>query len=134
MSRILVVDDHAHIRELLRINLQKRGYTVIALENYEQALRIMSEEHPDLLILDVMMPEGLMDGWEFLRSIREHPVWCDLPVIMLTALGMPRHRMIGTEILKADEYIVKPPDMGELLKIIKRLINETTGKRSTATH
>ncbi len=126
-NKIFVVDDDASIRELLEINLKYRGYEVSTAANGKEALRILKNDIPDLVILDVMMPE--MDGWELCKILRDDHQFNNTKIIMLTAKGQDKDRMIGKEILKADEYITKPFDMDDLIRVIRAMTGETeTGK------
>ena len=107
-DKILVVDDDAYVRRSLAAVLEEEGYAVITAGDGATALRLLYAEKPDLVILDVMMPD--MDGWEVCRRIRE---LADLPVIMLTARGQVKDRVRGLD-LGADDYLVKPVALAEL--------------------
>ncbi len=120
MPRVLVVDDDKSIRELLVVNLGKRGFLVEALGDSRKALDAIAEGNPDLVILDVMMPD--VDGWEICKVIRDNPRFDRIKILMLTARDSPRDRMIGKEILKADEYMTKPFDLDALMEAIRRLL------------
>lgn len=102
--KILIADDEERMRRLVSDFLKKQGYSVIEADNGKQALELFNsmEQAISLVILDVMMPE--MDGWEVLRSIREHS---RIPVIMLTAKSTETDELLGFG-LGADEYISKP--------------------------
>ena len=103
-EKILVVDDDKNICELLRLYLVKEGYSVTMAHDGEAALTDFDKLHPDLVLLDVMMP--VMDGWEVCRKIRAKD---NTPIIMLTAKGETYDKVLGLE-LGADDYIVKPFD------------------------
>jgi two-component system, OmpR family, alkaline phosphatase synthesis response regulator PhoP len=120
--KIAVVDDDEYVRELVAVNLQKRGYAVITVGDSTQALAIIEANHPDLVILDIMMPN--VDGWEILKLIKDNEQFNDMKVLMLTARTSPKDQMIGKEILNADEYMMKPFDIADLLNAVKRLIDE----------
>lgn len=117
----MVIDDDPVIRELLYFNLYVRGYEVIAFSSGQKALEVLPQERPDLILLDVMMPD--MDGWEVLKILRDHYEYGDVKILMLTARSTERDKLIGKSILKADEYVTKPFDMEELLKLIAKLLN-----------
>lgn len=119
--KIMIIDDDPVIRELLEFNLSIRGYDVIAFESGLLALESFSIEKPDLILLDVMMPD--MDGWEVLKILRDHYEYSDVKIIMLTARSTMRDKLIGKSILKADEYITKPFDLNELLSQIEQLLS-----------
>jgi twitching motility two-component system response regulator PilH len=113
MSTVLVVDDETDIRELVRLNLELDGHTVIAAANGVEALEFAVGEHPDVVVLDVMMPE--MDGWETLAQMKSSidPVIAHIPVIMLTAKADDLDRIRGG-IEGAIRYLTKPFSPNEL--------------------
>jgi DNA-binding response OmpR family regulator len=120
-ATILIVDDDSNIRELLFVNLTAAGYTVDTAINGADALAILTEKSPDIIILDVMMPE--IDGWEVCKVIRDTHTGHTMPkIIFLTARDTDRDKMIGKNILKGDEYITKPFDMDHLFAVIERLL------------
>ena len=89
-KKILIVEDEANIRELLRLYLEREGYTVLEAENGVEGIKKWKSDKPDMLLLDVMMP--VMDGWEVCREIRAES---DVPIIMLTAKGETADRVSG---------------------------------------
>jgi two-component system KDP operon response regulator KdpE len=114
--RILIVDDEPGLRELVRINLEHEGYSVLQAANGVECLSIVREEQPDLVILDVMMPE--MDGWETCKKLRE---FTTIPVLMLTARVQSSDVVTGLD-SGADDYLVKPFNMDELMARIRALL------------
>ncbi len=116
---ILIVDDEARIRDFVRMNLELEHYSVIEAGNGLEALEKLRENLPDLVILDVMMPE--MDGFETLRAIREVST---IPVIMLTVRQSEQDRIHGLD-LGADDYIAKPFSPRELLSRIRALLRRS---------
>jgi DNA-binding response OmpR family regulator len=119
--KIMIIDDDPVIRELLYFNLSVRGYKVISCASGQKALEMFSQEKPDLILLDVMMPE--MDGWEVLKILRDH-YDRDIKILMLTAKGTERDKLIGKSILKADEYVTKPFDLESLLNLIAKSLQQ----------
>jgi DNA-binding response OmpR family regulator len=109
MKTILVVDDKASVRMLVREYLTAEGFRVVTAENGQTALYTARQEKPDLILLDIMMPE--MDGFAFIRSLRKES---DTPVILLTAKLEESDKVIGLE-LGADDYVTKPFGMRELV-------------------
>ena len=101
-EKILIVDDDNNICELLRLYLNKEGYQISLAYDGQAAVEAFEQQHPDLVLLDVMMPK--MDGWEVLKTIRKYS---QVPVIMLTARGEERDELQGFA-LGVDEYISKP--------------------------
>ena len=97
-KKILIVEDEANIRELLRLYLEREGYTVLEAENGVEGIKKWKSDKPDMLLLDVMMP--VMDGWEVCKEIRAES---DVPIIMLTAKGETADRVSGLE-MGADDY------------------------------
>jgi DNA-binding response OmpR family regulator len=109
LKTILVVDDKASVRTLVREYLTAEGFRVITAENGQNALYAARQEKPDLVLLDIMMPE--MDGYEFIRAYRRES---SIPVILLTAKMEETDKVLGLE-LGADDYITKPFGMKELV-------------------
>ena len=116
---ILVVDDEAPIVEILKFNLTKSGYRVLAAYDGEEGYRLATSEKPDLILLDVMLPK--MDGFEVCKKIREKH---STPIIMLTARDEEVDKVLGLE-LGADDYITKPFSVRELLARVKANIRRT---------
>ena len=112
-KKILIVEDEANIRELLRLYLEREGYTVLEAENGVEGMKKWKSDKPDMLLLDVMMP--VMDGWEVCKEIRAES---DVPIIMLTAKGETADRVSGLE-MGADDYIVKPLEMPEVIARVR---------------
>ncbi len=112
-KKILIVEDEANIRELLRLYLEREGYTVLEAENGVEGIKKWKSDKPDMLLLDVIMP--VMDGWEVCREIRAES---DVPIIMLTAKGETADRVSGLE-MGADDYIVKPLEMPEVIARVR---------------
>jgi DNA-binding response OmpR family regulator len=116
---ILIVDDDPNVRELIRVNLAAHAYDVLAAADGSEAVRAVEQKVPELIILDVMMPE--MDGWEVCKLVRDK--YQDaIKIIMLTAKDTARDKIIGKNILKADEYLTKPFDIDDLLATVHRLL------------
>jgi two-component system, OmpR family, alkaline phosphatase synthesis response regulator PhoP len=113
---ILVVDDKANVRTLVREYLTEQGFRVLTAENGQNALYAARQEKPDLILLDIMMPE--MDGLEFIRAYRKES---DKPIILLTARLEESDKVIGLE-LGADDYITKPFGMRELVARIHTVL------------
>ena len=115
-KKILVVEDEKAISDILVFNLQREGYDTLAAYDGAEGLRCALEEAPDLILLDVMLPE--MDGFEVCRRVRAEK---DTPIIMLTAKGEVEDRIIGLE-LGADDYLVKPFSPRELVARVRALL------------
>jgi len=110
---ILVVDDEKPIADILQFNLQKEGYTIYCAYDGEEALKMVEEVQPDLLILDIMIPKR--DGMEVCREVRKK---YEMPIIMLTAKDSEIDKVLGLE-LGADDYVTKPFSTRELIARVK---------------
>ena len=120
MPRVLVVDDEIGIVRLIQVNLERQGYQVETASNGAEALEKIRRERPNLLVLDVMMPE--MNGFELLTIIRSDPALADMPVIMLTAKAQDADVFKGYQ-LQADMYLTKPFNPSELIAFVKRILS-----------
>jgi DNA-binding response OmpR family regulator len=117
--RILVVDDDRNNLKMVAFLLSEEGYEVITAENGRIALDLIDTKHPDLVILDVMMPQ--MDGLEVCRRVRQA---MDIPIIILSAKGETSDKVLGLE-LGADDYLPKPFEPSELLARVKAVLRRT---------
>ena len=113
---ILVVDDEANIRELARLYLEQEGYKVVVAVDGRQALEQVARAAPDLIVLDLMLPE--VDGWEVCRRVRAES---NLPIIMLTARDEDVDKIVGLE-LGADDYVTKPFNPRELVARVRAVL------------
>ena len=118
-QKILIVDDDTNISELISLYLNKECFETRCEENGEDALKAFSEFHPDLILLDLMLPG--MDGYQVCREIRRHS---QTPIIMLSAKGEVFDKVLGLE-LGADDYIIKPFDSKELVARVKAVLRRT---------
>jgi len=118
---ILVVDDKVNVRTMLREYLTEHGFEVVTAENGRNALFVAREADPDLILLDIMMPE--MDGYGFIRNYRKE---ADAPIILLTAKLEETDKVLGLE-LGADDYVTKPFGMRELVARIRAVLRRANG-------
>lgn len=116
MTTILIIDDDKELTELLNEFLSEHKYKTLIFHNPLEAIDALNKKEPDLILLDIMMPE--MDGFQVLRKIRET---MDLPIIMLTAKGEVSDKVVGLE-LGADDYLAKPFEPRELLARIQSIL------------
>ncbi len=121
-KRVLVVDDDVKTVELVKLYLNRDGYRVLTAYDGIEALRLARESHPDLVVLDIMLPG--MDGLEVCRTIREES---DLPIIMLTARTTDQDRLNGLE-LGADDYVTKPFSPRELAARVRAVLRRLPGE------
>jgi DNA-binding response OmpR family regulator len=116
MKTILIVDDKVSAQRLIADYLAANGFRTVTANNGREALYVARHEKPDLVLLDIMMPE--MDGYEFLRHFRKE---CNTPVIMLTAKMEETDKVVGLE-LGADDYVTKPFGMAELVARVRAVL------------
>ena len=119
ISRILVVDDEPDAVELVSFNLKHAGFEVVAASDGAEAIRKARTHSPDLIILDVMLPE--IDGMEACKLLRRDPATSDIPILMLTARSSEMDRVLGLE-LGADDYVTKPFSPRELVLRVRKLL------------
>lgn len=122
-EKILIVDDEENILELIKFNLQALGYEVLTLNNGSDALNVIRQEKPKLVLLDLMLPG--MDGYDICKEIRKDSSISYIPVIMITAKGEELDKILGLE-LGADDYVSKPFSVRELLARVKAVLRRTS--------
>ncbi|MCP3923640.1 MAG: response regulator [Desulfobacterales bacterium] len=127
-EHILAVDDEEDILELIQFNLNREGYKVSCAISGEDALRKVSTKNPDLILLDLMLPD--LDGFAVARRLKEDPKRRHIPIIMLTAKGEESDIVTGLE-LGADDYIVKPFSPRILIARVRTLLRRIDSKDST---
>ena len=129
MTRILVVEDDRDIAEVVGRYLERAGFAVDLLSSGREALTALAERPPDLIILDLMLPQ--VDGLEICRRIRANEKTAFIPVIMLTARADESDRIVGLE-LGADDYITKPFSPNELVARVRSLLRRTAQQPETS--
>ena len=128
-ERILIADDDPDIVQFVRVNLELEGFEVATAGDGKEALARVIEDPPDLVLLDIMMPE--MDGLSALRRMRAHPAAANTSVILLTARALPDDRVAGLE-LGADDYVTKPFDVEELMARVKAVLRRSQAMRDVS--
>lgn len=123
MTKILVVDDDLAINELIKVNLELQGYSVLQAFNGTEGFALVKQELPALVILDVMMPE--VDGFTVAQRIRQLEETVEIPIIMLTALSELNNKVNGFN-LGVDDYLTKPFEIEELLVRVRALLKRTS--------
>lgn len=124
-NKILIVDDDENICELLNLYLKKDGFDTSIAYNGRQAVELAEKYNPDLILLDIMLPE--LDGWQVCREIRKKS---EVPIIMLTAKGETFDKILGLE-LGADDYVTKPFDTKEVVARIKAVLRRSNDNEKT---
>ena len=123
---VMLVEDEPSLVTMLRYNMEKEGFRVCEAMDGEEALTLLAERNPDLVVLDWMLP--IMSGIEVCRQIRRKPRTRDLPVIMLTARGEEGERVRGLSV-GADDYVVKPFSVPELMARVRALLRRSRPER-----
>jgi len=116
-KKVLVVDDEPDTLELVKLVLESGGFKAELATNGADALVILKESRPDLILLDIMMPD--MDGWDVFRRIKEK--YPKIPIAILTARAQNIDKLLGLHVLKADDYITKPFGKNELIRKVRKL-------------
>ncbi|MCS7152124.1 MAG: response regulator [Endomicrobia bacterium] len=119
MTKILIIEDDLELQDLMRFSFEHAGYSVYQAYNGKEGLERTKEILPDIIILDVLMPE--MNGFEVIEELKKDPQVCLIPVIMLTSLSHTRDKLTGIK-LGADEYLVKPVEPYELIFRVEQLL------------
>ncbi len=120
MNKVLIVDDEKNICELIRLYVEKDGFSTCTANDGLDAIKAFNENNPDIVLLDIMLPKK--DGWQVCREIRNVS---DTPIIMLTAKGETFDKVLGLE-LGADDYIVKPFEPKELIARIRAVLRRSS--------
>lgn len=119
-KKIMIVDDEADTIYLVRSILEAEGFEVVSADSGTECLEMLDTEKPDAILLDIMMPD--MDGWETFHKVKKELP--DVPISILSAKGQKFDRMLGLNVLNADDYIIKPFGAAELVERIKSLLGD----------
>jgi DNA-binding response OmpR family regulator len=122
LKRVVYFEDESDMVELVRIILGREGYHVEGVREGQVGLQAIKEELPDLILLDLMMPD--MDGWEIFRQIKNDEATMNIPIIVITAKAQTVDKVLGLEIAKVDDYISKPFRPHELVERVKKVLSE----------
>lgn len=123
MKKILIVDDQVEVRELVEVTLRIGDFKILQAENGPKALEIARVEKPELILLDVMMPEGGLDGFEVCEQLKKDPETAGLTIIMLTAKGQDVDKERGKQV-GADDYFTKPFSPLELMNKVEEVLGK----------
>ncbi len=129
LQLVMVIEDEKEIRDLVRYNLERAGFRVVAVGDGEEGLERLFGSRPDLLVLDLMLPRR--NGLEILREVRHEPATRELPVIVLTARAAEMDKLLGFE-HGADDYLTKPFSPRELVARVRSLLRRTQPDRGAA--
>jgi DNA-binding response OmpR family regulator len=120
VKHILCVDDEPEMTDLIRLILSRRGFEVKGASGGVEGLELIKQELPDLVLLDLMMPD--MDGWEVYQQMKADEKTRDIPVIVVTAKAQNIDRVLAMHIAKVDDYITKPFSPQELLQSVEKVL------------
>jgi pilus assembly protein CpaE len=129
-EKILIVDDDVQTLRLVGLMLERQGYKILAASNGTQAIGMARSEHPDLILLDVMMPD--VDGYGVARTLRKEPETTDIPILMFTAKAQVEDKIAGYE-SGADDYLTKPIHPAELTAHMRAILSRTKSRATGAT-
>ncbi|MBC8253345.1 MAG: response regulator [Ardenticatenia bacterium] len=121
MKKILIVDDQSEVRELVEVTLRIGPYEILQASSGDEALTITRSERPDLVLLDVMMPDSSVDGFEVCRQIKSDPATRNITVVMITARGQEADLEIGRQ-AGADDYFTKPFSPLQLMNKVEEIL------------
>jgi two-component system response regulator VicR len=119
-KRVLCIEDEQEMIDLIKLILERRGFEVLGAVGGKEGLEVIRREKPDLILLDLMMPE--VDGWEVYRQMKADEQVKDIPVIVVTAKAQSIDKVLGLHIAKVDDYVTKPFGPQELLKSINKVL------------
>jgi len=119
-KKVLCIEDEPEMIDLIKLILERKGFEVLGAVGGKEGLEVIRREMPDLILLDLMMPE--VDGWEVFRQMRADEQLKDIPVIVVTAKAQSIDKVLGLHIAKVDDYVTKPFGPQELLKSVNRVL------------
>lgn len=119
LKRVLCIEDEVEMIELIRLILGREEFEVMGAMGGAQGLEVMTRTRPDLVLLDLMMPD--MDGWEVYRHMKANKELSNIPVIIVTAKAQSIDKALGLKVAKVDDYITKPFGPQELLESVNRI-------------
>lgn len=123
VKHIICIEDELEMIDLIRIILGRREFEVTGANGGREGLRMVREQHPDLVLLDLMMPD--MDGWEVYQQMKADEATRNIPVIVVTAKAQNIDKVLGLHIAKVDDYIAKPFSPQELLASVEKILGAT---------
>jgi len=127
-EKILCIEDEPQMIDLIRLILETQGYRVVAAQGGEEGLEMMLSERPDLILLDIMMPE--MDGGDVYHRMQQEPQLSQIPVIVVTAKAAPIDKVLWMNVAQVDDYVTKPFGTHDLLSSVERVLARRAGRAS----
>jgi DNA-binding response OmpR family regulator len=121
LKRIVYIEDEPEMIDLVRLILGRKGYELVGATSGEAGLELVREELPDVILLDLMMPD--MDGWEVYQHLKAGETTRDIPVIILTAKAQSIDRVLGLHIAKVDDYVSKPFSPQDLVESVRQVLS-----------
>jgi two-component system, OmpR family, response regulator VicR len=125
---IVYIEDDIEMIDLVKLILSRRGFEVKGAHGGREGLDVVQHERPDLILLDLMMPD--VDGWDVYQQLKANEGTRDIPVIVITAKAQPIDRVLGLHIAKVDDYISKPFHPQELIDSIDKVLKANNGKHT----
>ena len=125
-EKILCIEDEPQMIDLIRLILETGGYQVVAAHGGEEGLELMRSEQPDLILLDIMMPE--MDGGDVYHRMQQEPDLIQIPVIVVTAKAAPIDKVLWMNVAQVDDYVTKPFGPADLLASVERVLARRAGR------
>lgn len=119
-KKVLCIEDEPEMIDLIKLILERKGFEVLGAVGGKEGLEVIRREMPDLILLDLMMPE--VDGWEVFRQMRADERLKDIPVIVVTAKAQSIDKVLGLHIAKVDDYVTKPFGPQELLRSVNKVL------------
>ncbi len=119
-KKVLCIEDEPEMIDLIKLILERKGFEVLGAIGGKEGLEAIRREMPDLILLDLMMPE--VDGWEVFRQMRADEQIKDIPVIVVTAKAQSIDKVLGLHIAKVDDYVTKPFGPQELLRSVNKVL------------
>lgn len=125
-KRVVCVEDEAEMIDLIRLILGRKGFEVIGAQGGKKGLEVIREEKPDLVLLDLMMPD--MDGWEVYQQLKADEETRNIPVIVVTAKAQSIDKVLGLHIAKVEDYISKPFSPQELMDSVDQVLERAASE------
>ena len=125
-KKVLCIEDDSEMIDLIKLILERKGFQFVGAVGGREGLEAIAREKPDLVLLDIMMPD--MDGWDVYRQMKANEEFKDIPVIVVTAKAQSIDKVLGLHIAKVDDYVTKPFGPQELLESVDRVLKSRDSK------